>query len=93
MPKGTIMSIVEIGDDGGLYLPAQPPAEEKPHSEFVLDVHNGLIVLRPADDPEPIWKNPNPAKRVESFLRWAETPRPPAPDIPLEFLDREHIYD
>jgi hypothetical protein len=87
------MSIAETGDDGALHVPADSLPTEKPRIEYVLDDHGGLTVLRPADDPEPIWKNPDVAKRVESFLRWAETPRPPAPDIPLEFLDREYVYD
>ena len=86
------MSIVEIGDDGVLHVPADLLTGAKPHTKYVLDVCGNLIVLRPADDPEPIWKNPDPVQRAESFIRWAETPRPPAPDIPLEFLDREHIY-
>jgi hypothetical protein len=86
------MSTVEIGDGGTLHVPADSLPAEKPRAEYVLDVYGDVTVLRPADDLEPIWKNPDPAKRVESFLRWAETPRPPSPDIPLEFLDREHIY-
>ena len=86
------MSIIEHGDEGALHVPADSLPTEKPRIEYVLDVYGDLIVLRPADDPEPIWKNPDPAKRVESFLEWANMPRPPAPDIPLEFFDREYLY-
>ena len=87
------MSIVEISDSGALHVPAELSPAEKSHTEYVLDVYGGLTVLRRADDPEPIWKNPDVAKRVESFLRYAELPRPPAPDVPLEFFDREYLYD
>ena len=55
------MSIVEHGDEGALHVPADLLPTEKPHIEYVLDVYDGLIVLRPADDPEPMWKNPDPA--------------------------------
>ena len=86
------MSIVERGDDGTLHVPVDSLPAETPCIDYVLDVYGGLTVLRPADDPEPIWKNPDVAKRVEDFLKYADMPRPPAPDIPLEFLDREHLY-
>jgi hypothetical protein len=86
------MSIVEIGDDGALHVPAEFLTAAKPHAKFVLDVYGDLIVLRPADGPEPSWKNPDPVKRAEDFLKYADLPRPPAPDIPLEFLDREYLY-
>jgi hypothetical protein len=87
------MSTAETGDDSALHVPAEILPAEEPPIEYVLDVCGSLTVLRPANNPNPSWKNPDPAARAESFLRWAETPRPPAPDIPLEFLDREHIYD
>jgi hypothetical protein len=86
------MSIVESGDEGALHVPADSLPKEKTRIEYVLDVCGGLTVLRLADDPEPNWKNPDPAKRAEEFLKYADLPRPPAPDIPLEFLDREHLY-
>ncbi len=86
------MSIVETGDDGALHLPAELLTAATPHTKYVLDVYDDLIVLRPADGPEPMWKNPDPAKRAEEFLKYADLPRPPAPDIPLEFLDREYLY-
>ncbi len=87
------MSIVEISDDGALHVPAELLAGAKPHAKYELDVCGDTIVLRPAVPEEPHCKYPNPAERAEAFLRWANEPRPPAPDIPLEFLDREHIYD
>jgi hypothetical protein len=87
------MSIVEIGDDGALHVPADLLAGARPHAKFVLDVKGELIVLRPAESIEPIWENPDPTQRAEEFRRYAELPRPSAPDIPLEYLDREHLYD
>jgi hypothetical protein len=87
------MATVEIGSDSVLHIPAEMLAGVKPRSKFALDVYGDIIVLRPVEDRKPAWKKPDPAKRVESFLKWANTPRPPAPDIPIEYLDREHIYD
>ena len=67
-------------------MPAELLTAAKPHTKFVLDVSADLIVLRPADEPEPMWMNPDPAKRAEEFLKYADLPRPPAPDIPLNSL-------
>jgi hypothetical protein len=87
------MSVVDHSDEGVLHVPIDSLPSEKSRIEYVLDDYGGLTVLRPADDPEPIWKIPDPVKWAEEFLRWANEPRPPAPDIPLEFLDREYLYD
>lgn len=86
------MSIIEHGDEGALHVPADSLPTEKPRIEYVLDVCGGLTVLRLADNPEPMWKNPNPAERgvISTLCRIAPSART---DIPLEFLDREHIYD
>ncbi len=86
------MSIIEIGDDGALHLPASMLTGTKPHAKYELDLHGDTIVLRPADSERPLWEIADPAERAETFRRWANQPRPPAPDIPLEYLDREHIY-
>jgi hypothetical protein len=86
------MSIVELSDDGALHVPAELLVSAKPHTKYQLDVYGDVIVLRPAGKDEPIWMNPDPEKRLKAFREYAESPRPPAPDIPLEFLDREHIY-
>ncbi len=83
------MSIVECNESGVPPL----PAEDAANPSYALDVCDGVTVLRLVGDGEPAWKNPDPAERVKAFLEFAESPRPPAPDIPLEYLDREHIYD
>ena len=87
------MSIVEVSDDGALHVPAQLLTGAKPHTKYELDVHGETIVLRPVDTEKPLWEILDPVQRAEAFRRWTNEPRPPAPDIPLEFLDREHIYD
>jgi len=87
------MSILEIGDDGVLHVPADLLAGAKPHAKYVLDVFGELIVLRPLEQSDLVWKNPDPAQRAEAFRRYAELPRPPAPDVPIEFFDREYLYD
>jgi hypothetical protein len=87
------MSVVDHSDEGVLHVPTDSLLSENAPLEYVLDDCDGVTVLRPADDPEPIWKNPDPAKRAEEFRRYAELPRPPAPDVPLEFFDRQYLYD
>ena len=87
------MSIVEISDDGALHLPADLLTGAKPHTKYKLDVYGDTILLRPADAEQPLWEIRDPIERAEAFRRWANEPRPPAPDIPLEFFDREYVYD
>lgn len=86
------MSIVEISDDGALHVPAELLVGAKPHAKYELEVRGDQIVLRPTDAEKPLWEIADPAERAEAFRRWANQPRPPAPDIPLEYLDREYIY-
>jgi hypothetical protein len=83
------MSIAEISESGT----STARAEGEPSLTYVLDVCDDLTVLRLVEAGEPAWKNPDPAKRAEAILRWANDPRPPAPDIPIEFLSREYLYD
>jgi hypothetical protein len=88
----TKMSIIEVGDDGSLRVPGELLAGAKPHTKYALDVSGDAIVLRPAESDKPLWEIADPLERAEVFRRWANQPRPPAPDIPLEYLDREYIY-
>jgi len=83
------MSIAEINQSGS----STASAGGEPSLTYVLDVCDGITVLRLVEAGEPAWKNPDPVKRAEAILRWANEPRPPAPDIPIEFLSREYFYD
>jgi hypothetical protein len=90
--QGTTMSIVEIGDDGALHVPASFLTGAQPRTKHKLDVYGDTIILRRADTEMPLWEIADPVERAEAFRRWANQPRPPAPDIALEYLGREYIY-
>ncbi len=87
------MAMLEANDDGGLNLPAELIGAVKPHAKFELEVLGDVLVLRPADKDKPFWQRATPQQRAEKFRQWAESPRPTAPDISLESLRRENLYD
>jgi hypothetical protein len=84
---------LEANDDGGLNLPAELIGAVKPHAKFELEKLGDTIILRPADKGRPFWQRATPQQRAEMFRKWAEMPRPPVPDISLESLRRENLYD
>ena len=83
------MSIVEISDDGALHVPAQLLGGVKPPTKYEMDVRGDTIVLRLAEMETSLWEKRDPAERAGAIMRWANEPRPPAPDIPIEFLGRD----
>jgi hypothetical protein len=87
------MATVETNDDGSLNLPSNLTGVVKPHTKFELEVVGDILVLRPADKERPFWQRATREQRVEAFQRWAESPSPPAPDLPDEMLRRENFYD
>jgi hypothetical protein len=87
------MSILEVGDDGMLHVPAEMLGGAKPHTAFILEALGEVVVLRPAGDAKPFWESATTEERIEAFEKWANTPRPGVPDVDIEFLSREHIYD
>ena len=87
------MPILEVGDDGVLRVPGELLAGAQPHAQFELDVLGEVVVLRPAGAERPFWRQATPGQRAEAFEQWASTSLPEAPDLPVESLRREGLYD
>jgi hypothetical protein len=91
--RSPIMATLETNDDGGLHLPPELIGRVRPHAKFELEVLGDVLLLRPADEDRPFWRQATTQQRVEAFQRWAKAPRPPAPDLTDESLRRENLYD
>jgi hypothetical protein len=87
------MAMLETNDDGGLNLPPELIGAVKPHTKFEVEVVGDVLILRPAGKERPFWQRATPKQRAEMFRKWAELPRPATPDISLENLRRENLYD
>lgn len=87
------MAMLEANDDGGLNLPPELIGAAKPHAKFELEILGDVLILRPVDKDRPFWRRASAQQRTEAFRQWAESPRSPVPDISLESLRRENLYD
>ncbi|MDY0168379.1 MAG: hypothetical protein RBS80_17655 [Thermoguttaceae bacterium] len=87
------MPTLETSEDGGLHLPPELIGGVQPHARFELEIVGNMLLLRPADQGQPLWRQGTAQQRVEAFQRWANAPRPAAPDLSDEFLRRENLYD
>lgn len=87
------MSVLEVGDDGMLHVPATLLPGAGPHSQYELEHMGNMALLRPAASALASPERMTPADRVEAFERWLKSPHPPAPDLPAECLRRENLYD
>jgi len=87
------VGVLEVGDDGVLHVPGEMLPGARPHSRFEVDRVGNVTVLRPAGTARPFWRQATPAERAAAFRRWAQSPRPSAPDLPPDCLRREGIYD
>ncbi len=47
--------IVEVNEEGALYMPAEVLTQVKPHQRFVLEVNSGTLILRPETTAPPFW--------------------------------------
>jgi hypothetical protein len=87
------MAVLETNDQGTLNLPAELIGGAPPHAKFELEVVGDILMLRPAENDRPFWRQATRQQRVETFRRWADSSRPPAPDLTDESLRRENFYD
>jgi hypothetical protein len=87
------VAMLEANDDGGLSLPAELIGAVKPHAKFELDVVGNVLILRPAEKKRPFWQTASKEEWIKAFRQWAGSPRPPTPEISLESLRRENLYD
>jgi hypothetical protein len=84
--------VLEVDAEGSLRLPAELLGNAKPHTRYVVDIQGDTLILRP-EAARPFWATATPEERAEAFRRWAAVERPPAPDLPLEAISRDTIYD
>lgn len=84
--------IVEVNEEGALYLPAEVLAQVKPHRRFVLEVNSGTLILRPETTAPPFWAVATPEEWVEHFRHWVAHHKT-GPNLPQEALRRESIYE
>ena len=86
---------VEVSDEGTIRLPSDVLEQVKPHTRFVVEVHNGTMILRPADPKKPFWATATPQERTERFRQWVEEIRRQehSPALPDEALRRESMYE
>lgn len=84
--------IIEVNEDGGLYLPATMVEQTKPHKRFFVEVSNGTLVLRPAVEAQPFWATATPEEWVQNFREWVAS-HTDGPGLPDEALRRENMYD
>ncbi len=87
------MAIVERGDDGGLYVPSELLRQFQPHAAFEIQTQADSLVLRAVDRGRAFWHGATTAQRVKAIQDWAEAERPPAPDLTIEMMSRETIYE
>jgi len=87
------VATLEANDDGGLNLPPELMGTAKPHAKFELDIVGDVLILRPAEKKRAFWQTASREEWLKEFRKWAESPRPATPDISLESLRRENLYD
>lgn len=92
--------IVEVNEDGALYLSAEVLGNAKPRTRYEVKTHGKMLVLVRVVDVEsrpsaerPFYETATPEQRAEAFRQWANEERPPAPALPDEALRRENMYD
>ena len=84
--------VVEINEEGAITLPAEVLEQIRPHKRFVVEVHDGILVLHPESEPLPFWATATPEERAEDLRRWVASHKE-GPGLSLEALSRETIYD
>ncbi len=87
------MAIVERGEDGGLYVPPDLLHQFQPHAAFEIQTGADALVLRAIDRGRAFWQRSSTAQRVKAIRDWTEAERPSAPDLTLEMMSRETIYE
>jgi hypothetical protein len=84
--------ILEVDEQGALYLPPELLGDVPPHTRFVVEVQGNTLTLRPQQSA-PFWATATPQERANAFLRWASRERPKAPPLSDEALSRESLYE
>lgn len=91
-------SIIELNEEGGIYLPAKILEFVRPHTRFIVEVQGDVLMLRPEETAQsekpkqPFWETATPQEQAESFRQWALS-FTEGPGLPDEALRRENMYD
>jgi len=83
--------IVELNEEGALYLTAQQLGNIGEHKRYVLELEGDTIVLRPAPGSTH-WDSTSPKNRAIEFRKWALS-HSNGPGLSDDALSRESIYD
>jgi len=84
--------IVEVNEEGALYLPPELLAHAKPRTRYEVKVEGQTLILSPVADTRPFWETATPEERAEAFRQWALSHKD-GPNLPDEALRRENMYD
>lgn len=84
--------IVEVNEDGALTLPPDVIGNHKPHARFVVESVGETLTLRPEMTLPTPEEGLSLEERLERFNRWVESHKD-GPNLPLEALSRESIYE
>ena len=87
------MAFVERAEDGGLYVPSDLLRQFQPHTVFEIQSMSDSVVLRAVDRGGAFWQRSTTSQRVKAIQEGAEADCPPAPDLTLEMMSRESIYE
>src|SRR5215207_4570642 len=80
--------VVEVDEQGALYLAADLLEYAPPHSRFIVRLHGSAIVLHPAGASPPFWATAGPQERADDVVRWAAR-HADGPGLPDDALRRE----
>jgi len=83
---------VEVSDEGIIRLPSDVLEQVKPHTRFVVEVHNRIVVLRPENEEQPFWATATPEEWVKDFRQWVASHKG-GPGLSDEAVSRESMYD
>lgn len=84
--------VVEVNEDGALYLPAELIGHAEPHTRFVVESQGEDLLLRLEPESKPFWATATIEEWVKSFEEWVSSHKN-GPNLPDEALSRESIYE
>jgi hypothetical protein len=84
--------VVEISEEGAIYLPPEMLKQLQPHTRFTVELQNGTLILRPEDKTQPFWATATPEEWVKDFREWVASHKT-GPNLPQEALSRDSMYD
>ena len=87
-----ISQIIEVNEEGGLYLPPEVLGNTEPHTRYALQAQNGTLMLTRLEQEQPFWATATPEERAKAFREWALNHKG-GPGLSDEMLRRENMYE